>query len=123
MLMALVVMFSTLSFTVESHYCGNRLVDTAIFTQVEGCGMEMNGETPMKKGCCKDEIEVVKGQDELKFNAFEDLNFDQQFVLTSFIYSYVSLFESLPKKIIPHRDYIPPNLTNNIQLLDGVFII
>lgn len=121
--MTFTVLFSTLSFTVESHYCGSRLVDTAIFTKVKGCGMEMNTKTPMKKGCCQNEIEVVKGQDQLKINTFELLNLDQQLVLSRFVYSYINLFESLPKQIIPHKDYAPPNLVFDIQVLDNTFLI
>ena len=63
------VLFSTLSFTVEKHYCGNHLVDVAIFTKAENCGMDLEAFSTAnfeKKHCCKDEIQVVKGQDKLK---------------------------------------------------------
>ena len=39
--MAFVVLFSTMSFTVNMHYCGDTLVETAIFHKAKGCGMEM----------------------------------------------------------------------------------
>ncbi|NJX15949.1 hypothetical protein HC176_10660 [Tamlana crocina] len=120
--MALLVLFSTVSFTVEKHYCGDVLVDAAIFTDVEKCAMEAF-EMLQKKTCCKDEIDVVKGQDELKFSSFEDLDLDQQQFLQAFIDSYIGRFESLPKHTIPHKDYSPPNLIADIQLLDQVFII
>ena len=124
--MALAVLFSTLSFTVEKHFCGDSLIDVAIFSKVENCGMKMN-QAPMnsieKKHCCKDEVEIVKGQDKLKKTSFEDLNFDQQLFLSGFIESYINLFEGLPQQIIPHKDYSPPNLVSNIQVLDQVFII
>lgn len=38
--MALLVFLSTLSFTIESHYCGDVLVDTSMFDAVDTCGME-----------------------------------------------------------------------------------
>lgn len=123
--MAILLLLSTVSFTVEKHFCGDVLVDTAVFQKVKGCGMEMvtESKTPMKKGCCKDEIEVVKGQDDLNLKTYNVLDFGQQLILTSFVYSYNSLFESLPKQIIPHKDYSPPNLIADIQVLDQVFII
>tara|TARA_R110002033_G_scaffold155892_1_gene192145 strand:+ start:131 stop:289 length:159 start_codon:yes stop_codon:yes gene_type:complete len=34
-LMALLVLFSTFSFTVDKHFCGNTLVDTAVFGKGE----------------------------------------------------------------------------------------
>ncbi|XCF07226.1 hypothetical protein ABI125_05060 [Tamlana crocina] len=120
--MALLLLFSTVSFTVEKHYCGDVLVDAAIFSDVEKCAMEAF-EMLQKKTCCKDEIDVIKGQDELKFSSFEDLDFDQQLFLQTFTYAYLGLFESFPKQTIPHKDYSPPNLIADIQLMDQVFII
>ena len=40
-LMAIVVLFSTMSFTINMHYCGDNLVETVIFHKAKGCGMEM----------------------------------------------------------------------------------
>ena len=122
MLLALLVLFSTVSFTVEKHFCGDVLVDVSVFTDVEKCAMEAM-EMKQKKSCCKDEVDVVKGQDELKFNSFEDLDFEQQQFLTAYAYSCINLFEGLSKQIIPHKDYSPPNLIQDIQVLDEVFLI
>jgi len=119
--MAILLLLSTVSFTVEKHFCGDTLVDTAVFQKVKGCGMEM--PTAVKKGCCKDEIEVVTGQDELNVNTYNALDFEQQLFLISYVFTFDSLFESLPKQIIPHKDYSPPNLIADIQVLDQVFII
>lgn len=119
--MAILVMFSTVSFTVEKHYCAGNLIDVAIFSEVEKCGDNM--EEASIKSCCKDEVEVVKGQDELKFSSFEDLDFDKQIFISVFFYSYANLYESLPKQIIPFKDYSPPNLICDIQVRDQVFII
>ena len=47
-LLAIIVLLSTLSFTVDSHYCGERLVDVAVFSEVRGCGMEMENEMSFK---------------------------------------------------------------------------
>ena len=40
MTLALLVLFSTVSFTIEKHFCGDILVDVAVFTEVEKCAME-----------------------------------------------------------------------------------
>ncbi|WP_411767862.1 HYC_CC_PP family protein [Winogradskyella sp. A3E31] len=124
MSLAFLVMLSTLSFTVEKHFCGDTLVDVAVFTQAKKCGMEMTtNEAPVKKQCCKDEVELIKGQEDLKLNSFEDLSFEQIQVFTSFLYSYTVFSESLPKEIIPHKNYSSPNIVRDIQLLDDVFLI
>lgn len=120
--LALLVLFSTVSFTIEKHYCGDVLVDVSVFTEAKKCGMEAL-EILQNKTCCKDEIAVVKGQDELKVSLFEDLNIEDQQFVALFAYSYFNGFESLPKSIVPHKDYSPPNLVYDIQVLDQVFII
>lgn len=122
--LSFLVVFSTLSFTVEKHFCGDNLVDIAVFSEVKKCGMEMSTNTEtIKKSCCKDEVDVVKGQNDLKLNTTDDLLPVQIIFLESFVYSFNVLFESLPKQIIPHKDYSPPNLVADIQLIDQVFTI
>ncbi len=120
--LALLVLFSTVSFTVEKHYCGDVLVDVSMFSEAENCGMEAM-EKLQKKSCCKDEVDVIEGQDELKISSFEDLDFQQQQFLVAYAYCYSNGFQSLPKEIIPHKEYSPPNLVYDIQVLDQVFII
>lgn len=120
--LALLVLLSTVSFTIEKHFCGDTLVDVSVFTDAEKCAMEAV-EILQKKTCCKDEINVIQGQDELKSSKFEDLDFQQQQFLTALTFSYINLFEGLPQQTIPHKDYSPPNLVADIQVLDQIFII
>lgn len=47
--MAFVVLFSTMSFTINMHYCGDTLVETAMFQKAKGCGMEM--QKPSTEAC------------------------------------------------------------------------
>ena len=71
-LLALLVLFSTFSFTVEKHYCGDFLVDVSFFGDAQDCAEELGEEdcdSPQviqKKKCCKDEVEKIEGQDDLK---------------------------------------------------------
>lgn len=124
--MALLVLVSTVSFTVEKHFCGDVLVDVSLFSEAQKCGMEaleVEMAVITKKSCCKDTVDIIKGQDELNFKTFNDLDFNQQLFLVNFTYSYLNLFEGLPKQVIPHKNYSPPNLIKDIQVLDQVFII
>ncbi|MDD7885523.1 hypothetical protein [Flavivirga sp. 57AJ16] len=126
MLLASLVLFSTVSFTIEKHFCGDVLVAVSIFSEVDKCAMEVDQcvlEKVTKKHCCKDVIDIIEGQNELKLSSFEDLDFEQQQIITSYTYAYIGLFEALPKLLIPHKDYSPPNLVTDIQVLDQVFII
>ncbi|WP_081211818.1 HYC_CC_PP family protein [Salegentibacter sediminis] len=118
-LLALLVMFSTFSFTVDKHFCGSFLVDKAIFSEAETCGMEMENSVD---NCCTNEKVVVDGQDELK-HTFESLDFEQQLFIASFSFSYLNLFETLPREVVPFKDYSPPLIVSDIQLEDQVFLI
>lgn len=125
-LLALLVLFSTVSITIEKHFCGDILIDVALFKEAQKCAMEafeIEQALITKKNCCKDVVEIVKGQDELKISKFEELQLDQQLFLESFVYSYVDLFEGLSQNIIPHLYYSPPNLVKDIHILDQVFLI
>ncbi len=121
-LLTFLVLFSTVSFTIEKHFCGDVLVDVSVFVEAEKCEMEAL-EVLQKKTCCKDEIDVIQGQDELKFSSFDDLEFEQQQFLASFVYFYANLFEGLSQQIVPHKNYSPPNLVRDIQVLNDTFLI
>lgn len=124
MALSFLVLFSTFSFTVEKHYCGENLIDTAIFSDAKKCGgMDTDEMVYVKKPCCKDTVDVFEGQDELNIYAFENLDQTLKLTLVSYIFSYSQLFESLPKQIIPHKDYSPPNIILDIQVLDETFLI
>ncbi|MBR9758009.1 MAG: hypothetical protein GYB39_07985 [Algicola sp.] len=124
--LSLLVLFSTVSFTVEKHFCGDVLVDVSVFAEAQKCAMEaMEIEMAKitKKHCCKDTIDLVKGQDQLTIKKFEDFELNQQLFLTAFTHSYLIVFEDLSNHTVPHKYYSPPNLVANIQVRDQVFLI
>ena len=125
--MAFVVLFSTMSFTVNQHYCGDTLVETAIFQKAEGCGMEMEkpsteGCDIAKKNCCKDEQLVINGQDELQLQV-DKISFEQQIFIASFVYTYINLFEGLDKNVSTYEEYRPPLVIRQIYKLDETYLI
>ena len=121
-LMVFLVLFSTVSFTIEKHFCGDVLIDVAMFTESDKCATEAV-DILLQKDCCKDEVDVVKGVDVLKAPSFDDFDFVQQLFITSFFYSYRNLFEGLEQQVVPHKGYTPPLLVADIQVLEQVFII
>jgi len=126
--LALLVLLSTFSFAVESHYCGDFLVDTSWFGEAESCGMDHQHKSTSeennlkKKDCCNNEILAINGQEELKIS-FENFNFEQQLFVVSFVYSYINLFEGTDSQIIPFKNYSPPPLIRDVQTLDQTFLI
>ena len=127
LLMAFVLLFSTMSFSVNMHYCGETLMDSAIFKKAETCGMEM--ENPLtdscsisKKNCCSDEIFVVDGQDELQLQV-EKISFEQQVFIASFVYTYINLFEGLDKNVSSFEEYKPPLVIRQLYKIDETYLI
>jgi hypothetical protein len=112
-----------MSFKVEKHYCGENLIDTAIFSDVKKCGTESEDVAYVKKTCCKDTVHVFEGQNELNTVEFQDLETISSLTLFAYVSSYRQLFKSLPKLIIPHKDYSPPNIIKDIQVLDETYLI
>ncbi|MEZ4780134.1 MAG: hypothetical protein R2816_00595 [Flavobacteriaceae bacterium] len=125
--MAFVVLFSTMSFTMNMHYCGDTLVETAIFNKAKGCGMEMEkpsteGCSITKKNCCNDKQLAIEGQDELQLQV-DKITFEQQVFLASFVYTYVNLFESLESNVSSNEEYKPPLVVRQIFKIDETYLI
>ena len=126
-LMAFVVLFSTMSFTIDMHYCGDKLVETAIFHKVKGCGMDTQKSESKdceltKKNCCSDKQVVVDGQDELQIT-LDKISFNQQVFILAFVETYNNLFQLLDKEFISFQTYKPPLFIRQIFKLDETYLI
>ncbi|MDY7395329.1 hypothetical protein UMM65_08755 [Aureibaculum sp. 2210JD6-5] len=126
-LMASIVLFSTLSFTVEKHICAGEVADVALFGDLERCNMpddnhnnDNSGFT--KESCCQNETHFVQGSNaELKIT---DKSHKQTQVFAAlFTYTYLSLFESLEKDTNSFLSYSPPIVVKDIQVLYDTFLI
>jgi len=126
--MALLVLLSTFSFTIEKHFCGEFLVDISYFGEAGGCEEELgevNCDNPCiikEKKCCTDEVAEIEGQDDLKISSIENISFEHHFAL-AFTIAYHNLFVDFTNKSISYEEYAPPNLITDIQVLHEVFII
>lgn len=126
--MSVVVLFTTMSFTVNEHYCGDHLVDLSFFKPAESCGMEMDTSAPAddcsieKTDCCTDVSFVVEGQNELK-NAKIDFQKKEIQYTTIFLDIAIEQFEGAFKKTVPYQHFKPPLISRDIQKLYEVYRI
>lgn len=116
--MALLVLASTVSWTVDKHICMGRVMDISLFAHADDCGMDMD----MEKSCCDDESFTVQGQEDLKIS-FEKFDLDQQVFLVSFVRTYFQVFEIDPEESSSFSEYNPPPLIRDVQVLDQTFRI
>lgn len=130
--MALLLMFSTLSFSIEKHYCGEHLVDVAIFSDAKKCGMEAadQGLKPsdqntvlMAKSCCKDVVDLFEGQDELSIEKTKTLESGQKIFLLSFAYVFGELYAPKTENTSLFKPPTGLKVVKDIHLLHEVFLI
>lgn len=122
------LLFSTVSFTVELHYCGKRLVEIALNEHVNGCGMEAAAnEAPdscVKSAmhCCQDVQLSFSGQRDL-----QTLQYSND--LERPVLAIETLTEQLQlpgiRKSAPagYQCYFPPPLIKDIPVLHQSFLI
>lgn len=121
-LLSLLVLLSTVSWTVDKHLCMGRVMDVAFFHDADSCGMEdamteMNG-----KHCCDDESFTVEGQDDLKLS-WDEVNVNTQKFLIAFLQSYLELLVLPLGEDVPETIYPPPLLVQDLIVLHEVFLI
>ncbi len=124
--MTVLILLSTVTFTVTKRYCNDDLVDITVFSKFEDCCDEETKNTTIEasnKKCCIDKIEIIEGQQLVKNSFFDNLDSHEQLALFTFVYSYTNLFEGLSQHIIPHKEYAPPKLIVDKQTLEQVFLI
>lgn len=121
--LALLVLFSTFSFTVEKHFCGDSLIDVSIIGNVEDCCGQKDALTVTKKKCCTDEVIQINGQDKLQHSSFGNFETKQQQFVAFFILSYQNVFIQKSRKQIYFDDFSPPDFQKDFQTLYQTFLI
>ncbi|MHB1197741.1 MAG: HYC_CC_PP family protein [Lutibacter sp.] len=126
--LALLVLFSSVSFTLEKHFCGGQIYSESLFGKAEKCGMEEqccvaenNNLYISKKSCCKDEIQLINGSIFKKESTIK-LNNKQQY-LSVFVLIDAVLFSQKENKSSHFKNYFPPPNTHNLNILYQVFRI
>ena len=126
--MAFFMLASTVSWTIEKHYCFGSLVDIAFFHEADTCGMDIGsvvGQASLDKRdapCCAHEVITIHGQDDLKIT-FYDIDLGQQLFFEAYGTYYINHFQPKAEPLVPHADYPPPILVKDIHIVDQVFLI
>lgn len=126
-LMAFVVVFTTLSFTVDMHFCGDTLVDTSIFQKVKGCRMELQKSSDQdgvikSNNCCNDMQLVIDGQDELQIS-ITSFAFEQPLFIYSLLTNEDRLTKILDKSVLRLEDYLLQLVIRQLYKIDETYLI
>jgi hypothetical protein len=128
--LAALILLSTSSFTVDMHFCCNKLVDISLIgkAKVRAEKVQKKKEptkqctTLQEKDCCSNQSFVKTGDDTIK-KTNTQLEAETIIFLNTFFYVYVNLFEGLEKNIVPFKQYRPPLLSKDIQILHETYLI
>ena len=126
--LALLVLFSTLSFSSEKYYCLDKLVDVSFFSysnnqilKIESFP-DLKGDSFQERDCTNSLVKIIEGQNVLKTDSSR-VKFDQSTFSLLFLYSYINLFQGSNFESVPFNDYPPPLLIRDIHVLNEVYLI
>jgi len=122
--MTLIVLLSTMSFTINQRYCDGNLVDTTLFLKSDSCKIIVQSNCcEITEDCCNHEQIVINGQKELPSRiVVETPILNKCFVINS-VKLHLEKYDFQSKSRIFHKKYIPPSLVFNKQIVHQVFII
>jgi len=127
-ILSLVVLVTSLGFTVSSHTCGGRKVKTVISigNADVSCGMEKKKskcatEPQMKKNCCHDDFQLIQNNEDYT-QQLTDFDFSTDFLVV-FITSSIELFETETIEVDYFIDHSPPPLIKDIPVFIQSFLI
>lgn len=126
--MAFIVLFSSFSFTVSSHYCGDTLIDSSIFSTAEDCKMRVNhnddcDSEEMVVVCndnnemhCKNIEKSVEGENHER-EAFSHEKLPDLYFSIALVSFYQNLVLDYEKKAFVHNAYQSPLVKEDITVL------
>lgn len=133
-LLAVVVISSTIGVTVNKHYCGGKLVETALFVktnhakcnQMKSMDIEqcpMHAPKPMtKEDCCTEESDLFMVDDPGKISKFY-VEFQSLSLQAVVLYFLTDLFSDQENILIAHKNYKPPLIAQDVTVLVQSFLL
>ena len=128
LILSLVVLITSVGFTVSSHTCGGRKVKTVISVGNAdvSCGMESKKrkcatQPEIKNNCCQDNFQFIQN-DEDYTQSLTKFDFSTDFFI-AFVTFYIELFETETTELDFFTDHSPPPLIKDIPVLIQSFLI
>ena len=123
-LMTLIVLLSTMSFTINQRYCDGNLVDTTLFSKSESCKIVVQSDCcKITEECCDHEQIVIDGQKELPSRIVIETPIVNQYFVVSLQKFYLEKSNFQSENRVFYKKYNPPSLVFNKQVFHQVFII
>ena len=120
-ILSLLVLFSSFSIAISQHYCGKKLVDTAINSSAKSCCASKSNDK--EKGCCDNKTEVIKTSSEFQAQNFEFSGSHSDFVIASPYHFKKHDVEFNFKNNFVYNNYYPPKIYYDFQVVLQTFLI
>ena len=126
-LLSFMVLFSSMSFAIEEHYCCDMLMDVSYFGNADNCGVEeviVNSSIYVlkKNNCCKDQTTLLESSIFNKEKIINIQNVDAE-VLFFKEYLYLAIHKNFSLELKYYTNFFPPDLEKDIQVLHQTFLI
>ena len=123
-LMIFVVLFSTMSFTIDTQNCSGFFVNTALFSNLDACKIDDNNDCcEILDDCCSDHQIEIEGQTEILFNTAVSSTIKKQFLIVNSLKLFFDNIEIQYERSIYKKEYSPPTLVTKKQVIHQVFLI
>ena len=126
-LLSFIVLFSSMSFAIDEHYCGNNLMDVSYFGDADNCGseevtMNSSSSTVKQNNCCKNETTLLESSifNKEKFINLQHVDAEVLFFKAN---SYLGTYKDTAIEIEYYTDFSPPDIAQDIQVLHQAFLI
>jgi len=123
-LLALLVLVSATSFTIDKHLCMGRVQSVAILHDAAPCPMELMAEAGMgMDGCCQDTQTKIQGND-LQLKTLKPVAIEYQSLWVATLEHVIETFDlKSASTYISHPLYKPPLIDQDVPVLIQSFLI
>ena len=130
-ILAGLVLISTTGIVVNKHYCQNQLKNIALFSKAKSChDINKVSSCPLHnnhqnedKGCCDEETDFIKSDEEFVMTSSDFVDLEQPAVLAT-IYILLQLeLPSFDANTLHYLTYKPPIVFRDIPVLLETFLL
>ena len=122
-LLSVYVLFSSFNYSLSAHYCGQTIVDIALFGNAEACPMSMDMDCDTEEPCCSDRDIFIESEDYLAAKSFEKQEIQKvEALLAELNFPIELLLEEQPINRI-QKHYTPPLIEHDILLVVQSFLL
>jgi len=123
-LLALVILLSSFNFNLSAHYCGQQLVDLALFGDAEICQMAKEKACESEEmTCCTDRDIIIDGEDYVSSKDLSKQEIKKIEVLITSLEYPIELLVSSEFSTETEENYDPPLIEREIPILIQSFLL